>query len=251
VVICLKVERDLKIGEEFQQKTKYDPCKMETHSLNWSSKPQLYKTIPDSKKIKLPKPDINKSFTLTELLKLRKSVREYKNEPLSIAEVSNLLWAATGISRIEDKYQFRTAPSAGALYPIETYIVVNNITGLDKGIYHYKIEDHKLEIVLLGNYGGPLAEAALGQDMCSEAPIVFVFTAIFQRSKWKYLQRAYRYIYLDCGHIAQNLSLAVTALGLGGCHIAAFYDDKLNQLLTLDGQEESAIYLMSVGKSYI
>ncbi|MBN2199009.1 MAG: SagB/ThcOx family dehydrogenase, partial [Candidatus Aminicenantes bacterium] len=156
-------------------------------------------------------------------------------------------WASQGISRLERGFAFRTAPSAGALYPIETYLSLQNISGLDPGLYHYDVRGHALELVRAGDIGRALAAAALDQEFLADAGVVFVWTAVFGRSKWKYRQRAYRYIYLDAGHLAQNLALAAVALGLGSCQIAALYDDEVNALLGVDGTEESVVYMSGVG----
>lgn len=235
------------IGDKFQEETKYFPNRMPVGGLNWDAKPELYKTYPNAKKIHLHKPDLKKNINFNEILRKRKSIRFYSKDPLNLEELSYLLWTSTGIQRIEFHYEFRTAPSAGALYPIETYIVINDVVDLKPGIYHYMIKTHELELLKEGNFGIPLANAALKQKMCAEASVVFVFTAIFNRSKWKYKQRAYRYIYLDAGHIAENLGLAVTALNLGGCHVAAIFDDEVNKIIEVDGKSESVIYLMPIG----
>jgi SagB-type dehydrogenase family enzyme len=166
---------------------------------------------------------------------------------LSKIDLAFLLWASTGIQRIEHGYEFRTVPSAGALYPIETYIAANNVEELKEGIYHYNIENHLLEEIKLGNFGGDLAHAALGQKMCATASVVFIWTAIFGRSKWKYSQRTYRYIYLDAGHIAQNLALAAANISCGSCHVGAFFDDEINSIVDVDGTNESSICLSVVG----
>ena len=171
----------------------------------------------------------------------------YTSKPITKKQLSYLLWATTGIQRIEGAYAFRTAPSAGALYPIETYVAVNQVTDLTEGIYHYAVKNHFLEELQRGDFRKALTHAALGQTVCRTAAVVFIWTAIFQRSKWKYKQRGYRYIYLDAGHIGQNLALSATTMGLGSCQIGALYDDELNQILNLDGIEESAIYMSVVG----
>jgi SagB-type dehydrogenase family enzyme len=235
------------IGDKFQQKTKYDPVSIRSHSVDFSRQPPLYKQYPDSKKFKLPVSQTEQKMSLDQTLKKRKSIRRYSNEPLTLQQLSYLLWASTGLQRTESGYEFRTAPSAGALYPIETYTIANNVTGLSKGLYHYDIKNHQLEQLQLADFGKKLSAAALGQDFCEAAPIVFLWTAIFQRSKFKYHQRAYRYIYLDAGHIAENLALAAVSLDLGSCQIGAFLDEPINQILDLDGIEESILYLSAVG----
>jgi SagB-type dehydrogenase family enzyme len=196
--------------------------------------------------VALPVPG-SPSTTLDQVLRGRRSVRDFEWRPLSLQELSYLLWASTGITRRERGHEFRTAPSAGALYPVETYMAVNDVTEVPPGIYHYSIRDHALEQLRRGRMGEELARAALDQSMCARAPLVLIWTALFERSKWKYDQRAYRYLYLDAGHVAQNLALAAVALGLGSCQIAAIYDEEVNELLGVDGGEEGAIYLSAVG----
>jgi SagB-type dehydrogenase family enzyme len=129
--------------------------------------------------------------------------------------------------------------------------VVNRVEGLDLGIYFLNVTNFSLEMKNRGDFSLQIAQAALDQDIAREAAVVFVWVAVIHRSRQKYRQRAYRYIYLDCGHIGQNLYLAATAMGLGCCGIAAFFDDEVNNLIEVDGLEETAIYLASVGKKGI
>jgi SagB-type dehydrogenase family enzyme len=235
------------VGDNFQQETKYQKHRMPSKPLDWASRPPLYKHYPDSQTVILPDIPAVPDAALYDVLRNRKSVRAYDSHPLSKESLSYLLWASTGISRNEDGYAFRTAPSAGALYPIETYLVINHIKEIASGVYHYHIQDHCLELLKEGGYGVETAAAALGQQMCAEAAVVFIWTGIFQRMKWKYGQRAYRYIYLDAGHIAENLALAATSLGLGSCQIGALFDDEVNRIIEVDGNQESVVYMSVVG----
>ena len=234
------------IGDDFQRITKYHRGQT-WFPLDWSKEPNIYKTYPDKKQIKLPIQFPELSIGFIEALKKRKSLRYYSNKPLTIDQLAFLLWASTGIRQSQGVREFRVAPSAGALYPIETYLIINKVEGLIAGIYHYNIASHTLELMSEGNFAENLEHAALEQKMCLIAPVVFIWTAVFERSKWKYRQRAYRYIYLDAGHIAQNLALSATTIGLGSCQIGAIFDDEVNKLLGVDGIEESAIYLSTVG----
>jgi SagB-type dehydrogenase family enzyme len=234
------------IGDRFQKETKYFREKMGGH-VNRSRKPDPYKVYADSTRIELPPLTLIPSMTLDNTLRKRKSIRQFSQKPLTLEEVSYLLWASTGIQREEYGYELRTAPSAGALYPLETYLIGNNVDRLSKGVYHYSIKEHTLEELRLGDFREKITSAALGQIMCSECAAVFAWTAIFYRSKWKYHERAYRYVYMDMGHIGQNLALASVSLGLGSCQIGAFFDDEVNTVLAVDGTEESAIYLSVVG----
>ena len=236
-----------KVGDRFQQETRYDRDRGFGSGLDRAAKPEPYKTYPDRRRIDLPRPRSMAEMPLDRVLRLRKSIRRFSDRPLTVDQLSYLLWAAGGIQRQERGHEFRTAPSAGALYPIETYLVVNNVEDLPAGVYHYALQGHALEELRLGSYAGAIAAAALGQRMCAEAQVVFVWTAIFQRSKWKYHQRAYRYIYLDAGHIAENLALAATALALGSCQIGALFDQEASDVVGVDGTEESVIYMTAVG----
>jgi SagB-type dehydrogenase family enzyme len=235
------------VGDDFQAETKYIRTKSLGGNLDWAKKPEPYKSYPSSKTVKLPSQFQEATSNFTEVLRRRKSIRSFSPNPLSMVDLAFLLWASTGIQRTEHKYEFRTAPSAGALYPIETYIAANNVEELKEGIYHYNIKNHLLEEIALGNFGEKLAHAALDQEMCADASIVFIWTAIFRRSKWKYSQRAYRYIYLDAGHIAENLALAVASITCGSCQVGAFFDDEINSIVGIDGTEESSICLSVVG----
>jgi SagB-type dehydrogenase family enzyme len=235
------------IGEDFQALTKYFRDKRLGGNLDWANKPEVYKSYPTNKTIQLPNKLREATISFSNVLQKRRSARTFSNKPLSKVDLGYLLWASSGIQRIERGYAFRTAPSAGALYPIETYIAANNVEDIDKGVYHYNIENHLLEEIKLGDFGETLAHAALDQEMCANSAVVFIWTAVFQRSVWKYSQRGYRYVYLDAGHVAQNLALAATSINCGSCHIGAFFDDEINSVVDVDRKEESAIFLSVVG----
>ncbi len=234
-------------GDQFQRETRYDRGRMPRTALDWSSQPKLYKEYPNAQRIDLPPAEPLNSCSLHDALRNRRSIRDFTKVPVSSQSLSYLLWASTGVSRKEQGYEFRTAPSAGALYPIETYLCISNIQAVPAGIYHYNVKGHYLELLKQGDHATDVARAALDQEMCRAAAVVFIWTATFQRSKWKYGQRAYRYVYLDAGHIAENLALAATGLDLGSCPIAALYDDEVNSVIGVDGVEESAIYMTVVG----
>ncbi len=234
-------------GDRFQQETKYFRDRMSGGGMDYAAQPDVYKEYPTLPEVELPKRVEVEGMSLNDVLNKRRSVREYSAMPISIEQLSYLLWASGGIQREEMGWHFRTAPSAGALYPIETYLVINNVRDVERGIYHYNVRRHSLETLKTGDFRDDIARAALGQSMCADCAVVFVWTAIFQRSKWKYKQRAYRYIYLDAGHIAENLALAATASKLGTCQVAALFDDEVNTLLEIDGNEESVVYMSTVG----
>ena len=134
-------------------------------------------------------------------------MRAYGPEPLALGELSALLWAAAGVTARQQGFAFRTAPSAGGLYPIEHYVVANDVEGLERGLYHYDVLGRALERLVVADLRVPLAKAALGQRVCADAQAVFVWTAVLQRSRWKYGERFARYVLLDAGHIAENVAL--------------------------------------------
>ncbi|MFW9846831.1 MAG: SagB/ThcOx family dehydrogenase [Candidatus Thorarchaeota archaeon] len=236
------------IGDDFYQKSKYTRGNLPRHRLDWASKPPVYKRYDSAEHIQLPPPINEGGATLWEVLMQRRSRRAYTDDPLSLQDLSQLLWATQGITAHVNEYGLRTAPSAGALYPIETYLCINRVSDLKQGLYHYSILNHELHFLKSGFFGGQVSRGALDQKIAERAAAVFIWSAVFQRSKWKYLQRAYRYVFLDAGHIAQNLALAAEALGLGTCQIGAIYDNEMNELLGLDGEEESVIYLSTVAR---
>lgn len=234
-------------GDKFQQETKYFEGRLDGHKLDWDARPALYKEYADAPKIQLPSFEPSQPMTLDAALNKRKSIRDFKAKPISKGQLSYLLWASTGIQRIEHGCEFRTAPSAGALYPIETYVIANDVRKLEPGVYHYSVKAHQLEELKRGDIRRAITATALGQRMCATAGAVFVWSAVFERSKWKYGQRAYRYVYLDAGHIAENLMLAAASLSLGCCEIGALFDDQVNAIVGIDGDEESTVLMAAVG----
>jgi SagB-type dehydrogenase family enzyme len=233
----------------YLRETKYERTStMSGDKLGRVPRPPVYKSYPDAPTVSLPKPSLPEIESLWEILKKRRSRRRYTPEPLSPEELSTLLWATQGISLYAPQYQFRTAPSAGALYPVETYLSIHNVRDVEKGIYHFNVLDFAMEQINPGDYGDILARAALDQAMVAKGAVLFIWTAIVLRAMWKYRDRSIRYICMDAGHIAQNLQLATTALGLGCCPIGAFYDREVNEVIQVDGEEETTIYLAAVGK---
>jgi len=236
------------IGERFQEETKYGRGKLGGGYHLRRHRPEPVKSYPEAPRVSLEPPAIQDGMPIWEAVGARRSIRDFSREPVVLAELSQVLWASQGITLLEMDWGFRAAPSAGALYPVETYLSAQDVSGLEKGIYHYSPREHAIELLKEGSFGTRLAEAALDQDFLAAAGVVFCWTAVFARSAWKYAERAYRYVYLDAGHIAQNVALAAVALGLGSCQIAALYDDEVNSLLGVDGEEESVLYLTAVGR---
>ncbi len=204
------------------------------------------KEYPEAEKILLPRPSPPEA-DIWDCLQKRRSVRKYSKRPLEPESLSALLWASQGITATMGRYLLRTAPSAGALYPVETYLCVNNCVSIKRGIYHYDPVSAALELLAPGDFGERLAHSAFGQRMCSSAPVVFIWSAIPRRTMAKYGSRGMRYIFMDAAHICANLLLAVPALGLGACPIGAFFDDEVNSMLGLDGEEETVVYMATVG----
>ena len=202
----------------------------------------------------LPKAKYDSNTSVENALYKRRSIRSYKNEPLNIGEISQLLWAAYGITRkIENGPAYlrgglRTAPSAGALYPLEIYIVAGNVTGLDPGIYKYISQGHKLEIILKGDKRSELCIAGFNQKMIKNAPADIVYSAIYKRTSKKYGNRGReRYVCMDLGHSAENVYLQAFSLNIGTCAIGSFSDIKVKEVLNMPAEEEP-LYIMPIGK---
>jgi SagB-type dehydrogenase family enzyme len=238
------------IGNKFQEETKYTPERIGGHALDWNTFPAPFKNYESPLAvISLPQPEFSGNPDLWKVLYRRRSRRVYRNaEPVPLGVLSMLLWATQGITEKYGDTLFRSAPSAGGLFPVETYLNVRLIEGLEGGIYHFRPERFDLEFLKRGEFSRSLADAALNEEIVATAQVTFIWSAVLPRSKWKYRQRAYRYIYLDAGHICQNLYLAGEALGLGVCAIGAFFDDDANEVVSLDGIDETVIYMATVGK---
>lgn len=180
--------------------------------------------------IKLPPPQLIGTRTLEQLLAQRRSVRTYSAAPISLNEVGQMLWAAQGITHSRG---LRTAPSAGALYPLELYVVAGAVDGLDAGIYHYLPREHSLVQTAAGERREALVAAALGQKSLQEAAAVIAIAAIQERTRVKYGERAERYVHMEVGHAGQNMFLQAEALGLGTVVIGAFHDEAVAAALGL------------------
>ncbi len=194
--------------------------------------------------IKLPKPEYNSDVSLEESLVKRRSIRDYTGESLTLKEVSQLLWAAQGTSSSRG---FRTAPSAGALYPLEVYLIVGDVQDLAAGIYLYKSKKHELVIISGKDVRLQLAGAALGQSSVKNGAIDLVFTAVYQRITRKYGDKGIKYVHMEIGHAAQNVCLQATAMELGVVTIGAFNNQKVSRILNLPKNEEP-LYIIPVGK---
>jgi len=193
--------------------------------------------------IYLPDPEIDGGVSVERALQNRRSRRNFTDESISIEQLSQLLWAAYGIT---SENGLRTAPSAGALYPLEIYAVVGNVDGIKPGVYRYVAEEHKIIRVVDGDVRNELSEVALGQRMVAQAPASIFYSAVFERTTERYCERGIKYVYIEVGHSAQNVYLQAEALGLGTCAIGAFADDRVREILGLPANE-MPLYLMPVG----
>ncbi|MFZ5775017.1 MAG: SagB/ThcOx family dehydrogenase [Thermodesulfobacteriota bacterium] len=208
---------------------------------------ETFKTYPEAATVELPRTWPESGPSLPELLQQRRTLRRFGERPLTLHDLALLLWASQGITGQAGNYLFRTAPSAGALYPMETYLVSQRVEGLAPGLYHFDVRGFRLEHLGDGPDPEALSNACLEQGFMRNAAVNFLWTAVVRRTMSKYGHRALRYICMDMGHLCQNLLLAAEYLGFGGCPMAAFYDDEVNRLLGVDGEEETALYLASVG----
>ena len=196
-----------------------------------------------SSTITLPEPRVRSEYSVEEALENRRTVREFSRAAVSLKDLGQLLWAAQGIT---SKRGFRTAPSAGALYPLEIHVVAGNVDGLAPGTYRYEPERHALAPRQVGDQRKALAEAALRQNWVRESAAVLVFSAVSSRTQKKYGGRSERYIFIEVGHAAQNVFLQAQSLGLAAAVVGAFRDDEAAELLELP-RGERPIYLMPVG----
>jgi len=191
----------------------------------------------------LPEPRVSSATSIEVALSKRRSVRSYSDAPLTLAQVSQLLWAAQGVT---DSRGYRTAPSAGALYPLEIYLVVGAVEGLEAGVYHYVPASHQLRRIASGDKREALATAALGQSCVRRGTIVLVYSAVYERTTRKYGQRGRRYVHMEIGHAAQNVYLQAVALGLGTVVVGAFDDDQVREVLHFP-EDNEPLYIMPIG----
>jgi SagB-type dehydrogenase family enzyme len=234
------------IGVVYHHWSKPGNVSLISAAIDWGTQPPLFKDYPSTDKIELPA-IAHHATPVEQTIARRRSVREYSARPLTLAQLNRLLFYTTGINDTRWGSGLRAAPSSGALYPVETYLFIHAVENVTPGIYHYNIRDHALEQMHAGDYRQKIADAALGQEFFAQAGVVFALTGIFQRARFKYQDRTYRYVMLEAGHIGQNIYLEATTLGLGACAIGAFWDDDVNRLLEIDGKQEATLYLLTVG----
>ncbi|MCK7505324.1 MAG: SagB/ThcOx family dehydrogenase [Desulfobacterales bacterium] len=216
--------------------------------------PPIEKPYPkDAKRIDLPQYDQLKKVSGIDLktaINNRKSRRSYSHQPLSMEELSFLLWATQGIKqKLDDGHALRTVPSAGCRHALETYLCILNVQDLDQGIYRYLPLEHQLLFEFTEeNLSKRMSQAVFGQSYPEVAAVTFIWTTIPYRMEWRYGIAAHKVIAIDVGHVCQNLYLACEAIGAGTCAMAAYDQEVIDELLRIDGQDEFTIYLASVGK---
>jgi SagB-type dehydrogenase family enzyme len=193
--------------------------------------------------IQLPRPRLKSGYSFEKVLGERRSVREYSSEALTLAHVSQLLWAAQGVTHPEG---WRTAPSAGATFPLELYLVAGNVNGLAQGLYRYRADQHKLIQFVNKDLRADLAAAAFGQEWMKGSAIIIVIAAAYDRATRKYGQRGIRYAHMEVGHAAQNVYLQAASLNLGTALVGAFDDKRVKEVLKLPSDEQP-LGLMPVG----
>lgn len=194
--------------------------------------------------IALPEPSKRGDMSVEHALSVRRSVRDYRQLPVALDELSQLLWAAQGVTHAS---RFRTAPSAGATYPLELYAAVGNVGGLENGLYRYLVREHALERLGTGDIRAELAAAALGQSWIAKGALTLVFSALYDRTTGRYGARGEQYVHLEAGHASQNVYLQAAALGLGTVAVGAFDDRQVGAICGM-GRQEVPLYIMPVGR---
>ena len=209
---------------------------------------------PDSRApvIGLPRPEtlIVPPMDLRTAIERRRSVRSYTREPLSFEDLSFLLWCTQGVRQTTGTYwTMRTVPSAGSRHAFETYLMINNVEGLDPGLYRFLAGTHRLQQVDMDPMvAHRITSACFDQQFVLRNSVVFIWTAVPYRMTWRYGERGFRDLHLDAGHVCQNLYLAGEAINCGVCAIGAFEDDMMNAILGINGSDQFVIYLATVGK---
>lgn len=240
------------IGPEFLEKTRYQYLERSDQMRGVPSPPLELPFDPSRDRIPLPDPLKCRvsPVDLSDAIERRKSVRSYLNKALTTDELSYLLWCTQGVKQvIPNTGTLRTVPSAGARHAFETVLLINRVDNIEQGLYRYLALEHELIQIERGSQiADRVMEGCLGQRMVIESAVTFIWIAVPYRMTWRYGQRGYRYLYLDAGHVCQNLYLSAEAVGCGVCAIAAFGDQEMNQCLGLDGLSQFVIYVATVGK---
>ena len=239
-------------GTEFMEKTKYAYLDKTDQQKGLPQPPLELPAKEGYIIIDLPDPKNTKTFSLDvkDAINQRVSVRSYSDNPLTLAELSYILWCTQGVKSILPRNATqRTVPSAGARHCFETYLLINRVEGLKPGLYRFLAIEHKLQEVNLDNgVAEKVTKACLDQRFILNSAVTFIWTSVAYRMMWRYSERGYRYMHLDAGHVCQNLYLSAETIGCGACAVAAFNDDELNNALGLDGVNQFAVYVGVLGK---
>lgn len=224
--------------------------KLETPKEKGEDRPSAVKSYDENAKIiELPSPkNLNlENDSIKKILQRRKSRRSYNMKELSIEELSYLLWATQGLRK--DNIRLRTVPSGGAVHPFETYLSINRVESLEKGIYRYIPDKHSLLLIKnVENIEKKVTKAANGQKFVGQAAVVFLWTVLPERGEWKYDILAHKLAALDAGHVCQNLYLSVESIGAGTCAVDAYNQKAADEFLEVNGEDEFVIYMAPVGK---
>ncbi|PWR76031.1 SagB/ThcOx family dehydrogenase [Methanospirillum stamsii] len=237
------------IGEDFITNTRYTGP-VETDQTRGLNQPPMEDDFSGTI-IPLPDPDAGtiESLDISVAIESRESIRKYLDTPLTIEELSYLLWCTQGVKWILEDCSFRTVPSAGARHAIDTYLLINKINTIKPGLYRFLAFEHSLGMISEDKGITDLVfRAGMSQQCIQESALCFIWVADSYRMTWRYGERGFRDIFLEAGHICQNLYLSAQAVGCGVCAIGAFMDNDLNHLLNIDGKKKFALYMASVGK---
>lgn len=241
------------ISKVFYEKTKIKGFpKEEVSSENW---PEVWKRIftkdyPRLQKVELLKTIPLLKTTLSEVLLERKSERNFSGKSVDMARLGALLFYSAGIIPGEKQWNStrRFYPSAGARYPLEIYLSTSNVKGLENGLYHYNVRQHSLDVLWQKRNLNKTISRLTNQDWVGRSNVIVLITSVFQRTQTKYGERGLRHIFLEAGHLAQNIYLVGTALKLKVCAIGGFIDDKINKILDIDSEDEGILYILAVGR---
>lgn len=194
--------------------------------------------------------DIPLVTNILDIINNRESHRSFSKDNLSLKELAFLLWCSQGVKKVtpNNYATLRTVPSGGARHPFETYLIINNVTGLEKGLYRYLALTHSLILLKKGDFSETIVNASLGQAFIGTGAVVFIWTCTPYRGEWRYLDSAHKVMLLDAGHLCQNIYLGCGAINCGTCGVAAYHQEAMDKFLEVDGENEFAIYLAPVGK---
>jgi SagB-type dehydrogenase family enzyme len=239
-------------GRDFMKATYYEQTSDSPQDQGAPQPPLELPLPPDTVLIPLPSPsELNiAEIDLRAAIERRRTVRRYSNQGLTLAELSYLLWLTQGVKETSKRpATLRTVPSAGARHAFETYLLVNAVEGLEPGLYRFAASQHALlRLESSSTIRQEITSACFDQRQVFESAVTFIWVAVTERMTWRYVERGYRYLHLDAGHVCQNLYLAAEAVDCGVCAIAAFDDEKIHSAMKLDGDDLFVIYLASLGK---